>query len=92
MVARSLDKKHIKTTSPEPLVGIKNNCRNVPRNALCQNLTNGSAPLNKKTARALVKKYLIMTSPSGRMVRIQNNLTEMILIMPSAKMEDGHEL
>ena len=58
--------------------------RIVPHNALYQNYTNGSAPLNKGTARALDKKCPSTTS-SEPLVQIQNNFTELFLIKPFTK-------
>ena len=38
--------------------------RNVPHDDVFQQIcTNGSAPMNDGTARAIVKKYLLTTSP-----------------------------
>ena len=51
---------------------------NVPHDALFQNCINGSAPLNR-SARVLYKK-----SPEP-LAQIQNNFTEIFLIIPSTK-------
>ena len=45
---------------------------------------NGSARLNKRAARALDKKCLLMTSPEP-LIQIQNNLTELFLNTFTAK-------
>ena len=57
---------------------------NVPHESLFQYCTNGSAPPNRRAARAPDKKYLKMTSPEP-LVQIQNNFTELFLIMPFTK-------
>ena len=41
--------------------------------------------MNKGAARALDKKYLLMTFPPEPLVQIQNNFTEFILTMASTK-------
>ena len=46
---------------------------------------NGSAPSNKGAARALDKKYLLMTFPPEPLVQIQNNFAEFFLMMASTK-------
>ena len=56
----------------------------VPHDALYQNCTSGYTPLNKRVARAPDKKYLKITSPES-LVQIQNNFTELLLMMPSTK-------
>ena len=47
--------------------------------------TNCSAPANKWAARALNKEYTLMTFPPGPLVQIQNNFTELFLMMASTK-------
>ena len=39
----------------------------------------------KRAARAPNKKYIKTTSPSESLVQIQNNFTELFLMMPSTK-------
>ena len=56
----------------------------IPHNALYLNCKYGSAPPNKMAARSQGEKYLSKTSAES-LVQIQNNFTEMFLIMPSAK-------
>ena len=52
--------------------------------ALYPNGQNGSTPPNKWAARALDKKYFFKKKSPEQLVRIQNNFTEMFLIMPFA--------
>ena len=59
--------------------------RIVPHDAFYQNCTNGSTLMNKGAARALDKKCILMTFPPEPLVQIQNNFTEMFLMMPSSK-------
>ena len=58
---------------------------NVSHDTLFQNCINGSAPQNRRAARAPDKKYLQMTSPPESLVQIKNNFTELFLIIPSTK-------
>ena len=60
--------------------------------AFYQNCTNLSAPQNIGAARALDKKSILMTFPPERLVQIQNNFTELFLIMPLTKIENGSAL
>ena len=57
---------------------------NVPHTALYQNCINDSAPPNMGAARALDKNSLT-ASPPEPLVKIQNNFTELFLIIPSTK-------
>ena len=68
--ARAVDKKYLKTTSPEPLIQNQNftECPLVK-------LHKGSAPLNKNAARAKDKKYLWKASPPEQLVGILNYIT-----------------
>ena len=47
------------------------------------------AQINKTSTRVIEKKYLKMTSPPEPQVQIQNNLTEMFLMMPSTKIDQN---
>ena len=71
-------------TSPEPLFKSKIIHRIVSHNALYLNCTNGSAPLIKRAPGALDKKCFLTTS-TELLGHIQNNFTEMCLMMPSTK-------
>ena len=46
---------------------------------------NGSSPQNKMTTRALDQKCLLMTFPPEPLIQIQNNFTELFLMMTSTK-------
>ena len=59
--------------------------RIVSLDALYQNCTNGSAQPNKGATRALDKKCRLMTFPPEPLVQIQNNFTELFLILASTK-------
>ena len=59
--------------------------QNVPYNALHQNCTNSLAVPSKKATRVLDKKYLKITSPTEPLIQMQNNFTEIFLMMPSTK-------
>ena len=78
--ARTLDKKYFTSWSKFKIIS-----QIVPRDTLYQFCTNGSAPLNKRATRALDKKYLETASPPEPLVQIQNNFTELFLMMPSTK-------
>ena len=57
---------------------------NVLLNALYQNCINGSAPLNRRAARALDKKSFKQPVPE-LLVQIQDKFTQLFLMMPSTK-------
>ena len=57
---------------------------NVPHAALFQNCINDSAPLNRRVARAPDKIFL-KTSPPEPLTLIQNNFTELSLLILSTK-------
>ena len=65
--------------------------QNCPLNVIYQNCTNGSAPLNEGVTRAPDEKWLLTTSPEP-LVQIQNNITEMFLMMPSTKIDQKVQL
>ena len=44
---------------------------------------------NKKATRAIGKKYLWMTLPPDPLVQMQNNLTEMFLMMSFTKIDQN---
>ena len=58
--------------------------RIVPHDTLYQNMHKW-IHWNKRAARAVDKKYLKTTSPPKPLVQIQNNCTELFLMMPSTK-------
>ena len=58
---------------------------NVPYDALFLNCVNGSAPPNSGAARAPEKIFFKMISPEP-LVQIQNNFTELFLLIPSTKL------
>ena len=51
------------------------------QNALYQSCTNNSTPLIKRAAEAQDKKYFYTSSPSEPLAQIQNNFTEVFLMM-----------
>ena len=63
--------------------------QNVPHEAHYHNCTNGFEALNKKAARAINKKYLLMTSLPKQLVQIQDNFKEIFLMMPSTKIDQN---
>ena len=86
MVTRAPDKKNLQNvSSPKLQIQIQNNFIElflmIPSTKY---FANGSAPHNKRAARATDKKYLLTTSPKP-LVQIQNYFTELFLVMPSTK-------
>ena len=79
--ARALDKKSFKCH----LLNQWSKINIISQNCTFQNCTNGSAPLNKRAARAPDKKYLKKTSPFEPLVQIHNISSELFLIIPSTK-------
>ena len=71
--------------TPEPLVQIPNIFTELFLLIPSSDCINGSAPLNKRDARAQDKKYLYKISPPEPLVQIQNNFSELLLIIPSTK-------
>ena len=58
---------------------------NDPHDALFQNCINCSAPSNRRAAIAPDVKSVLTTSSPEPLVQIQNNFTELILIIPDTK-------
>ena len=84
--ARNLDRKYFKRDFPvnHILVQIQYNFTIVSRDTLHQNCTNGSAPANTGAARPLDKMFLTTSAPKP-LVQIQNNFTELFLMIPFTK-------
>ena len=63
----------------------------IPHDALYQSCTNGFAPAKMGLAELYNKKYLQMKSPEP-LVQNQNNFTEMVLMLPSTKIDQKVQL
>ena len=84
--ARAPGKKYLEKAFPlKPLVKIQIISQKCSSWCHLPNCTNSSAPPNKGAARALDKKCLLKTFTSETKVQIQNNFTELLLIMHSSK-------
>ena len=84
-VARTPDKKSFKWHLLNHRSKFKIISRNCSSWCLLPKLHKWFCSPNKGTARALDKKCLLMTFPCEPLVQIQNNFTELFLIMPLTK-------